>query len=1210
VRALTSGQRLLAASGRFRFTGKCELLDQNGVYRDVTNWYGTNWFTSATWTENSDQPVSTGTVTLAREDRGISMAPAIGGSPINQVAMAYSPFLVEGHGVRLSVAITPEGTAPVLADFVEAFIGQYDDVKLASDKNEITLDIRDKGAFIVDTMVRTRKVYATEEEGALLETVVQQIIDDTLGPGVITLYVPVGTGTKVHNVDVDSKSLMEAIRDVALMIGADIRYRYDAAGVSRLTLSRPNRGVVAGEEQAWFAANEYIAIPRLDTSVVDVRNVVRVDFTNADTGKPDFIEVTDAVSAGRYGARWMQLGFAKTSTINTRDEAETLGNFGLHDLAYPFSDHDVELFPCFWAAQLGDYYGFRANGKVYDSDQRAGVFGFTHTLENASGSTLLTTKARVVGAFREWQRRSDSEKGFDTTTSEDTRALALKNFREVRRTPTVVTFGWDPVGPDVAEIWAWGKLSPQDVDPPIPPGAAEDRLWRDTKAETPDSKLDRTTIEFAVTVPDFGNVQTWELLPIGAKAERGYAQRVKVLATPDVPRITSMATAVGASGLFVDITALNVVDPQALGGTLRAWVNHGTIDDGDASLAPDGTITCAITPHVFTNADAFTVPGGTAPILDNIRIHPGKGKRVFFEFVNTRGISSGVIAFVLLSNGGIIDSNGDLLDDSIKRASQIVDTMSMPEVYDVLPAVGRDNELAVLTTSTPTPNALYRWTGTVWERVAYAPDMTGLLVGAQLAAQIIDKTKIAASLAPPEIFASVGALPASPGVNRIALVGEALYRSTADGSGWTAATPATSISGQITTAQIAAGAVTTATIATAAITTALLAGGAVTNAILAAGAVTATTIADGSITTPKLVAGAVTANEIAAGAVIAGKIAANAVTATEIVAGAITTAKIATGAVTTGTLDALAVTTAKIAAGAVTATEIATDAVTASKILAGSIVAGKIAAAAVSTTELAADAVTTSKILAGAIVTTHMSANTIAGDRITGGSLDAAKITAGSITATQLGANSVITAKLAAGAVTATAIAAGAVTATKLSISVLSDITTDAGIIVTGKLQSIDGLRYLDLNATGSNPFLQHPSVTLRADGTATFGGVVTATSFTGSNATFSNGATVAGATLFVTGGNVVFGSGAAPRVGPDGSNLLLSGSTSGTSLTGYVTKNRGGIGSPIPVPGVVIDAVGGVFPTVANYSVGDLLLDIVNQIGYVRDPTNWQRFT
>jgi hypothetical protein len=73
---------------------------------------------------------------------------------------------------------------------------------------------------------------------------------------------------------------------------------------------------------------------------------------------------------------------------------------------------------------------------------------------------------------------------------------------------------------------------------------------------------------------------------------------------------------------------------------------------------------------------------------------------------------------------------------------------------------------------------------------------------------------------------------------------------------------------------------------------------------------------------------------------------------------------------------------------------------------------------------------------------------------------------------------------------------------------------------------------------------------------------------------------------------------------------LLLSGSTSGTSLTGYVTKNRGGIGSPIPVPGVVIDAVGGVFPTVANYSVGDLLLDIVNQIGYVRDPTNWQRFT
>lgn len=1162
MRNLSGGQRALLGSGRFRFTSKLELKDQSGAWRDVTNWFGTNWFDSATWSENVDQPVSTGTVVLAREDRGISLAPAMGGSPINQLGFSYSPFLVEGRGARILVAITPEETAPTAGDFVEAFVGQYDTVKVASDRNEIQLDIRDKGARIVDTFVRQRKSYATTDDGALLEDVLQEILDDNLGVGVVALYVPIPTGTFVQNVEIDRKSLMEAIRDVALMIGADVRYRYDAAGVSRLTLIQPNRGVVSGEEQAWFAANEYIAIPRLDTSVVDVRNIVRVDFQNADTGESDFTEVSDATSIAIYGERWMQLGFAKESTINTTDEAFRLGQSAVHDLAYPFSDHDVELFPCFWAAQLGDYYGFRANTKVYDSDQRAGVFGFTHTVQNASGSTTLTTKARVVGAFREWQRRSDSEAGRATdTTSEDTRVLALKNFREVRRTPTVVTFGWDPLGEEVKEVWAWGKLSPQDADPPLEEGADEDRLWRDIKTETPDVILDNTTTEFDVIVPDFGNVQTWELLPMGRHEERGYAQRVKVLSTPDVPRVTSMSTAVGASGLFVDILTLNVVDPQALGGTLRVWVNHDTIDDGNPLAAPDGTISTAITPHEFTVADAFTVPGGTFQLFDNIRIHPGKGKRVFFEFVNTRGISSGLIQFVLLSNGGIIDENGDLLDESIKRAEQIAANMSMPQVYDILPPVGRENELAILTTSTPVPNALYRWTGSEWVRVANAPDLSGLLIGAQLANEIIDKTKIASSLAPPEVFASVGALPPSPGPNRIAMVGSSIYRSTPDGAGWTDAINTTALTGQIQTAQIA-----------------LLA---ITNGLLAAGAVTTTKIDDNSISTPKLIVGSVTALKIGVGEV----------TSMHINVGSLAGDRIATNSLDANRIVALSITASELAANAV--------------------IAGKIAANAVNTNELAANAITAAKIGAGQIVTSHMSANSIAGDRIQAGTLDAGKITAGTITATQIGVNSIYASAIQVGAVKAAAIDAGAVTAIKISVTVLSDITANAGIIVTGKLQSIDGLRYLDLNASSTLPFLQHPSMTLRADGSATFGGTVTATSFTGFNATFSNGMTVAGATLFISGGNsLAFGSGAGPRVSPNGSDLVLSGTTSGTTLVGRVTKQIGGIpGTPIAVAGVVIDSVGGVFPTIGNYSPGDFLIDIVNGKGYTSNGFGWQQF-
>lgn len=1059
--------RALQASGRFWFKSKCELTDQNGMWRDVTNWLGTNWLDTATWTESVDQPVSTGTITLTREDRGVSLAPAIGASPANQLGSVYSPFLKEGRGARLSVAITPQGTAATLADFIEVFIGQYDNVATSSDTNTVTLNTRDLGARIVDNWVREKKSYATADTGEPLEQVIQDILDDNNAG--VALTVPVPSGVMVKNVEVDEKSLLEAIRDVAMMVGWDVRYKYGGDGVSRLTLYQPLRALGSGAEMTWFAANEYIAIPRLDTSVLDVRNIVRVDFTNADTGLADFVDVSDPISSSAppvgYGPRWTRLSFAAASTINTTAEATKLANFALSDLAYPLSDHDVELFPCFWQAQLGDWYGFRANGKVYDSDQSAAVYAVTHTLENASGSTTLTTKARVVGAFKEWLRRSGSDAGEGAPDTTDTRALALKNFREVRRTPTKVTYGWDVPGSDVDEIWAWGKLSPQDVDPPVPPGANEDRLWRDTKNDPPDLKLDKTTTEFEVTVPDFGNVQTWELVPVDIATTRGYPQRVKVLSVPDVPRITSIETLEGATGLFKDITALNVVDPQALGGTLKAWLNHDSVNDADPTSAPDGTITVAITPRTFNVTDVFTVPGGTAQLFDNVRIHPGAGKRVSFEFVNTSGISSGVIGFILLSNGGIITPDGQLKDESINRAEQVAAAMSLPSVYDSLPATGRPNELAVLTTGTP-PNVLYRWDGTKWSAEVRAPDMSGLLVGAQLAAHIVDLTKIATNLAPPEII--TGSLPTTPGAGRVALFNGVLYRSKTDGSGWTANVATTDLTGTIGTVNIALGAITTA--------------------LMAAGAVTNTVIADGAISTPKLVAGAVTANELAAGSV--------------------TTPKLVAGAVTSLTLDTGAVTAGKVAAGAVTAGTIDVNAVT----------AGTIAAGAVNTTQLAANAVVAANISAGAVTTASMTANAISGDRVTAGTLDSSKITAFSIDATRMAANSIVTASLQAGAVTATAIHSGAVDATKVTTTLLSGVSTsgggtmsNVGIIVNGKLQSLDGLRYLDLNATGSNPFLQHPSLALRSDGSATFSGALSAASgsFTGS----LSGASITGAT-------------------------------------------------------------------------------------------------
>lgn len=128
---------------------------------------------------------------------------------------------------------------------------------------------------------------------------------------------------------------------------------------------------------------------------------------------------------------------------------------------------------------------------------------------------------------------------------------------------------------------------------------------------------------------------------------------------------------------------------------------------------------------------------------------------------------------------------------------------------------------------------------------------------------------------------------------------------------WSAATPASDLTGQITETQITDNAVTTPKIA--------------------AGAVTATEIATNAVTADKILAGAVTA----------GKIAADAVTASEIAAGTITSAEIAAGTITANEIASGTITANEIAAGTITSNELAADAVTANELAALNIAVGK-----------------------------------------------------------------------------------------------------------------------------------------------------------------------------------------------------------------------------------------------------------------------------
>ena len=230
-------------------------------------------------------------------------------------------------------------------------------------------------------------------------------------------------------------------------------------------------------------------------------------------------------------------------------------------------------------------------------------------------------------------------------------------------------------------------------------------------------------------------------------------------------------------------------------------------------------------------------------------------------------------------------------------------------VVNTLPTVaGYDGPQVVVLT---TDGKLYRLVSGAWTAAIPTSDLDGTL-GADLFSD---------TLRPIERVGSLPSTDLTQGRVVLLTTDNKLYRYT--GTAWTAAVPATDVTGQITGTQITDDAITTTKIA--------------------ANAVTADEINAGAVTAAKIAAAAVSADKIAANAVVAGKIAADAVTAGTIAAGAVSATQIAANAITSDKIFSGAVTTDKLAAGNVTADKIAAGAIITSKLAAGSVTADKIA---------------------------------------------------------------------------------------------------------------------------------------------------------------------------------------------------------------------------------------------------------------------------
>jgi hypothetical protein len=284
------------------------------------------------------------------------------------------------------------------------------------------------------------------------------------------------------------------------------------------------------------------------------------------------------------------------------------------------------------------------------------------------------------------------------------------------------------------------------------------------------------------------------------------------------------------------------------------------------------------------------------------------------QAVSTAKLEVAAVTADILASGAVISAK--LADGAVttaKLAQGAVDATSLAseikavEVVAVLPAAGNVEGRQVYLT---TDGKLYRYHNGTWTAAVAAVDVNGTLNSSQiadnaitnnklaplavdaskladgsvsaakLAANAVDATKFASGIRPVEIVSSLPATGNIEGRTVYLTTDDKLYRYT--GSAWTAATPASDISGQMTDAQISAVA---AAKVTGTLVSSQIADAAITNSKLAALAVDATKFADNAITTTKIADNAISTPKLQANAITADKIAANAITADKMVLG-------------------------------------------------------------------------------------------------------------------------------------------------------------------------------------------------------------------------------------------------------------------------------------------------------------------------------------
>lgn len=396
MRTLSDQESRIYAQTNRHVQLRVRVADAGATLQDIDGVAGGPWLLGAEWGEDVDSPGPTALISLRATNDRNQLSPLA-------TAARQAGTLALYREVVIEVAILTIGAT--VSSWTEVFRGQIDHIAWNADP--LTLECRGEIATLQDRFIELAPTAYSSGVGTAIETILQELLDDTLGGSAPTLYTPSSPGWNITEFETSAQSLYDQMTLLTDQIGWNLRYKWDGGtGAFRLTFYEPDRSSTSSMRT--FGPSEILSWELLDLAIDDIRNAVTVTFGDTATldasgqPTPTLAHAEDAASIAAYGRRWMGITEDATSNIDTSTEAQAMADAILSDLSEPLASASVTI-PFFHAVELEDRYTLSADNFHIDSSRVFAVVGYRHVLRSDQARTTLQLRGTVAsGGWLRW----------------------------------------------------------------------------------------------------------------------------------------------------------------------------------------------------------------------------------------------------------------------------------------------------------------------------------------------------------------------------------------------------------------------------------------------------------------------------------------------------------------------------------------------------------------------------------------------------------------------------------------------------------------------------------------------------------------------------------------------------------------------------------------------------------------------------------------